>query len=108
MLNRRGFIGSLGAALAGATMDPERAVWVPGRKLISIPKPTLVTSEWNTIGLRLNQFSIGDIVAISGWHKVDPRSRTEMIELHEFVVSAVGQLEPFRTGQTIGALSRHA
>lgn len=35
--NRRGFIGAIGAALAGATLDPERLLWVPGAKCISIP-----------------------------------------------------------------------
>lgn len=36
MLNRRGFL----TALVGAFVaDPERALWVPGKKLISIPKP---------------------------------------------------------------------
>jgi hypothetical protein len=35
-VNRRGFL----AALAGAFVaDPERALWVPGQKLISIPSP---------------------------------------------------------------------
>ena len=33
-LNRRGFLGALAAALV---LDPERALWVPGKKLISIP-----------------------------------------------------------------------
>ena len=32
MIGRRGFLG----VLAGAVLDPERALWVPG-KLISIP-----------------------------------------------------------------------
>ncbi len=38
-MNRRGFLGILGAAIAGATLDPERLLWEPGKKLISIPKP---------------------------------------------------------------------
>jgi hypothetical protein len=32
-MNRRGFL----AMLAGAVLDPERLLWVPGKKLISIP-----------------------------------------------------------------------
>ena len=37
-MNRRGFL----AALAGAFVaDPERALWVPGQKVISIPKPAI-------------------------------------------------------------------
>lgn len=40
-MNRRGFLSFLGAAVAGATLDPERLLFVPGRKLISIPAPSL-------------------------------------------------------------------
>ncbi len=36
-MNRRGF---LGAFLAAAVLDPERLLYVPGKKLISIPAPT--------------------------------------------------------------------
>ena len=32
-MNRRGFF----AMLSGAVLDPERLLWVPGKKLISIP-----------------------------------------------------------------------
>ncbi|MES2136627.1 MAG: hypothetical protein V4502_06155 [Pseudomonadota bacterium] len=35
-MNRRGFLASIAAALV---LDPERALWVPGRKLISVPAP---------------------------------------------------------------------
>jgi hypothetical protein len=37
-MNRRGFLGML----AGATLDPERLLWVPGRKLISIPRQRII------------------------------------------------------------------
>ncbi len=36
-LSRRGFFGLLGGAAALA-LDPEKALWVPGKKLISIPR----------------------------------------------------------------------
>jgi hypothetical protein len=35
-MNRRGFLALLGGAAAAAA-DPERLLWVPGRRLISIP-----------------------------------------------------------------------
>jgi hypothetical protein len=38
-LGRRGFLGGLGTLLATAALDPERLLWVPGKKTISIPKP---------------------------------------------------------------------
>jgi len=43
-MNRRGFLGFLGAAIAGATLDPERLLWEPGKKLISIP-PIVTTCD---------------------------------------------------------------
>jgi hypothetical protein len=35
MPSRRAFLG----LLAAAALDPDRALWVPGAKLISIPRP---------------------------------------------------------------------
>lgn len=42
-MNRRAFFSTLAAGLAAAA-DPERLLWVPGRKLISIP--SLQKPEW--------------------------------------------------------------
>ena len=39
-MNRRSFLASLAGALV---VDPERALWKPGAKLISIPRPAVVT-----------------------------------------------------------------
>ncbi len=36
-MNRRFFIGSIAGTLGAMTLDPERLLWVPGRKFISIP-----------------------------------------------------------------------
>jgi hypothetical protein len=38
-VTRRGLFGILASAAAAAVLDPERALWLPGRKLISIPAP---------------------------------------------------------------------
>ena len=38
-MNRRGFIGALAAA--AFALDPDRALWIRGAKLISIPAPRL-------------------------------------------------------------------
>ena len=43
-MNRRGFL----AMLTGAALDPERLLWVPGRKLISIPRKN-ISSAGNTL-----------------------------------------------------------
>lgn len=43
-MNRRGFLSFLGAGAAALALDPERAPWVPGKKLISIPKVTATPS----------------------------------------------------------------
>lgn len=41
LVTRRGFFGLLAGAAAGFVADPERALWVPGRRLISIPRPSI-------------------------------------------------------------------
>lgn len=58
-MNRRSFL----AALAGAFVaDPERLLWVPGKKMISIPKPQswdrfenwgeiIISETWTQYGL---------------------------------------------------------
>ena len=38
-MNRRGFLGVLGAGLAGYVLDPERAIWLPGAKTYFLPTP---------------------------------------------------------------------
>lgn len=38
-LVRRNFLGLFGGAVAAAVLDPERLLWVPGKKLISVPGP---------------------------------------------------------------------
>lgn len=48
MTSRRGFLGAIAAALV---LDPERALWVPGRKHISIPAPVFL--------------AVGDIVQLA-------------------------------------------
>lgn len=38
-MNRRGFFKFVTAIAATSTVDPERLLWIPGQKLISIPSP---------------------------------------------------------------------
>ncbi len=38
-MDRRGFLAGIGAAIGGAFLDPERALWIPGKKVFSIPAP---------------------------------------------------------------------
>jgi hypothetical protein len=38
VLNRRSFLASVAAAIA---LDPERALWVPGKKLITVGRPPI-------------------------------------------------------------------
>lgn len=55
-MNRRGFIGAIGAALAGSMLDPERLLWVPGAKTISIPKPNVEYAAYKSAGALLDSF----------------------------------------------------
>jgi hypothetical protein len=40
-MNRRSFISTLLGTAASAAVDPEKLLWVPGAKTISIPKAAL-------------------------------------------------------------------
>lgn len=44
-MNRRAFLTTLGAALAGATLDPERLLWRPGVKTIFLPSGVTTLAE---------------------------------------------------------------
>lgn len=94
-MNRRGFLGMLGAALAGSTVDPEKLLWVPGAKTISIPKAISVSEE-SIANLALEEFlaryitpaarSIADAIDRQVLATINHRyaliaSRTEAIEL---------------------------
>ena len=39
-MNRRLFLSSLAALASTAVLDPERLIWIPGNKAISIPSPS--------------------------------------------------------------------
>ncbi len=55
-MERRGFFGVIAGFAATAVLDPERDLWVPGKKLISIPSP-LVQADVT-------------LQAVSGWPDV--------------------------------------
>lgn len=39
-MNRRLFLSSLAALASTAVLDPEKLLWIPGKKTISIPAPS--------------------------------------------------------------------
>lgn len=59
-MNRRGFLAAL---LGGAVLDPERLLWRPGAKLISIPK----AAPLFTPVLTPEYFRLGDIITMKGY-----------------------------------------
>ena len=45
-MTRRTLFGALLGAASAMTLDPERLLWVPGKKLISIPKSIPKPKQW--------------------------------------------------------------
>lgn len=67
MTSRRGFLSALLGLSAGAALDPERLLWVPGAKLISISavKPISFYSVYFQRELRhllQNQFTFAQVI----------------------------------------------
>lgn len=59
MTSRRGFLGAL---IAGLALDPERALFVPGKKLISIPRARPI---W---------LNVGDVITFQSVYALNPRT----------------------------------
>lgn len=70
-MNRRGFFGSLAAIAATAVLDPERLLWVPGKKLISIPAPRPIYV------IRIEEVRDVQTHELLGVHLVEAMTRTE-------------------------------
>ena len=72
LMNRRGFLHAL---MGAAVLDPERALWVPGAKTISISKPK------TAIGWAGPQWlKVGDVITfqhIPGMYRVTEVSTAE-------------------------------
>lgn len=77
-MNRRGFLSFLGMGAAAVAADPERLLWTPGSKLISIPPlvayrssagntfihPEVIAAEWLRV-LRINMAILTERIEFS-------------------------------------------
>ena len=61
-MNRRTFFSLLGIGAASAALDPERLLWVPGAKTISIPAPRTIWRPYQHSGR-----VIFDVVGMDGF-----------------------------------------
>lgn len=52
-MNRRGLMSAFTGLAAGMALDPERLLWVPGAKVISVPSPSPWPSNEKTIRAQL-------------------------------------------------------
>jgi hypothetical protein len=53
MVSRRSFLGGLAVALA---LDPERLLWLPGKKVISVPAPRVRTLRHLAVDVPLSPY----------------------------------------------------
>ncbi len=88
-LGRRGF---LGAMIGACLLDPERLLWVPGKKLISIPKPrplwAYVIRRYVNRGATTDVYyemyksaGFDPVIQVIGSRQVSPYIREETIEV---------------------------
>lgn len=72
-MDRRGFISALLGTAGAMVLDPDRLLWRPGAKRISIPAPSPAPRiTMIPIGQRLNK---GDLFSIAGVYQVNPERR---------------------------------
>lgn len=78
-VNRRGFLKTLATALAGASVDPEKLLWTPGAKLISIPKRNLLLTPEEITRRILDQWKANSIGLFNPPYDLDTWYRTGRI-----------------------------
>lgn len=85
-MDRRRFLALLSAGVAGAVLDPERALWVPGAKRIFLPAVQSVWIDATTLEV-WNQglLKAGDIFTIDGVYVPNPSDRVRLT-LQEYVM----------------------
>ncbi len=70
-MNRRSFFSALAAIAATAALDPERLLWRPGAKLISIPQGPRLIDPHEFLHLH-------DMITIAGYYAVNPVTGKEV------------------------------
>ena len=81
-MTRRALLSMLTAAIA----DPERLVWQPGAKLISIPKPRLHL---------MADIRLVDSVTVTEWYWVGPGGKLYNMRTGKICPYAVGLPQPY-------------
>jgi hypothetical protein len=127
MNTRRGFLGALAGAAAALTLDPERLLWRPGAKLISIPAvaPEIVSvrfiSAWSADQGRMLTwleasygFMLRDVVGVvsktaSGRDVESAARKLNLLAVHRaFVSEAAESLDAYhrRSGRALPSSQR--
>jgi len=67
-MNRRAFLQVLAATAAGAVLDPELLLWVPGQKTIFLPPVVTPAAPivFDSISIASTMFQLGDHIEIAG------------------------------------------
>lgn len=94
-MDRRSFFSALAGIAASATLDPERLLWVPGKKIF-IPPPRLARLGY------MSSLSYQDVVGI--WRKIESLSTLEAKRLllsdhAQHAIRACGDFAAHRTWQ---------
>ena len=89
-MNRRAFLGLLGTAAVAATIDPDRLLWEPGKKVtfdLAAGRSFSGLHVWDADGGLSDLLRCGDVVTIEGVYEVNPRTGEELTYPKLFVVT---------------------
>jgi hypothetical protein len=94
-MNRRAFFASLLGGTAAAAIDPERLLWTPGARLISIPpaRVELVSSQLERVTVReFHNLKTGDVITFYGdWKTYVVRSAVSSVSFGQLLAGPLGE-----------------
>lgn len=93
-MNRRVFLSTLAAVVAGAALDPERLLWRPGAKTIFLPSPKEV-GQFTHTAIAGDALRVGDVITIDGVYAVNPKTGITTAYSQMFVIRNTSTAEGY-------------
>lgn len=95
-MNRRGFLATFAAALVA---DPEKLLWEPNKKLISIPKPSTDWLKMQAIVSSRQAPGIIDFINLKEWWRIEVKP-SDYYDVHNDILKGYFECRLTSPGQS--------